>query len=50
MIAQGASPSVEMPTALASSREFNETRYDSRGIRGLYDHPEYPFPHLAKVA
>jgi hypothetical protein len=30
--------------------EVNETRYDSRGIRGLYDHPEYPFPHLAKVA
>jgi hypothetical protein len=30
--------------------EVNEERYDSRGIRRLYDRPQYPFPHLAKVA
>jgi hypothetical protein len=35
---------------LAAYLEVNEKRYDSRGIRRLYDHPEYPFPHLAKVA
>jgi hypothetical protein len=30
--------------------ETNEKRYDSLGIRSLYDRPGYPFPRLAKVA
>jgi hypothetical protein len=30
--------------------EANEQRYDSRGIRRLYDCAEYPFARLAKVA
>jgi hypothetical protein len=42
----------KLPTdvLLAAYLEVNEKRYDCRGIRRLYDHPEYPFPHLAKVA
>ena len=35
---------------LGAYLEVNEERYDSRGIRRLYDRPQYPFPHLAKVA
>lgn len=30
--------------------EVNEKRYDCREIRRLYNHPEYPFARLAKVA
>jgi hypothetical protein len=35
---------------LGAYLEINEERYDSLGIRRLYDRPEYPFPRLAKVA
>jgi hypothetical protein len=30
--------------------EANEERYDCRGIRRLYDSPEYPFARLEKAA
>ena len=35
---------------LGAYLEANEQRYDSRGIRSLYDRAEYPFPRLAKAA
>ncbi len=35
---------------LGAYLEVNGERYDSRGIRRLYDGTEYPFPRLAKVA
>ena len=42
----------KLPTEvfLGAYLEVNEERYDSRGIRRLYDHPDYPFARLAKVA
>jgi hypothetical protein len=35
---------------LGAYLEADEQRYDSRGIRRLYDCAEYPFARLAKVA
>lgn len=35
---------------LGAYLEVSEERYDSRGIRSLYNRAEYPFPRLAKVA
>ncbi len=35
---------------LGAHLEVNEKRFDSRGIRRLYDHSEYPFSRLAKAA
>jgi hypothetical protein len=35
---------------LGACLEANEQRYDSRGIRRLFDCAEYPFARLAKVA
>ena len=35
---------------LAACLEVDEKRYDCRGIRFLYDRPEYPFPRLVEAA
>ncbi len=35
---------------LSTYLEVDEKRYDSGGIRHLYDQPEYPFRRFAKVA
>jgi len=35
---------------LAAYLEVNEKRYDCRGIRSLYDRPDYPFPRLVEAA
>jgi hypothetical protein len=35
---------------LSAYLEVDEKRYDGRGIRHLYDRPEYPVRRLAKVA
>ena len=35
---------------LGASLEVNEKRYDCRGIRSLYGHPDYPFPRLVEAA
>ena len=35
---------------LGSYLEVDEKSYDSRGIRRLYDHSEYPFSRLAEAA
>ena len=42
----------QLPTdvLLGAYLEVDGERYDSRGIRRLYDHPEYPFSRLAKAA
>jgi len=41
----------KLPTEvlLGAHLEVNE-RYDSREIRRLYEHPEYPFARLSKAA
>jgi hypothetical protein len=35
---------------MAAYLEVDENRYDCRGIRSLYDRPEYPFPRLVEAA
>ena len=42
----------QLPTDvfLGAYLEVNGERYDSRGIRRLYERPEYPFSRLAEVA
>jgi hypothetical protein len=35
---------------LGANLEVDEKRYDCRGMRSLYDRPEYPFPRLVVAA
>ena len=35
---------------LGANLEVDEKRYDCRGMRSLYDCPDYPFPRLVEAA
>ena len=35
---------------LGANLEVDENRYDCRGIRSLYDRPEYPFRRVVEAA